>query len=533
MCASGSSTTSPTTSEVPVVSVGIDQAAEVTKTKNASTCTRKVNGGITNHDSNKPVAEGESSACANMAASALVPSAIVTSLSLGNHSAKVGAPCAALTVTTNNAVSATLDDAQSGHTDMTVNLDAVDAGTAVSNSNEQPALLPAKALTDDSNNVIAPDTASAIPTANSDLCMHTVSPTCASHSARNVSSQNVMSVGDIVSGSDPSSLDKANKPADQVVVETVGTGYISSVCPVANNLTDSLNHVPTSQSDESKEDINGVTYSNAIGNGDNTMAADCKPATVQRCTSWSPSVEISPRLQQHHGHEESRRRTTDGIPNNLAEQFSEADGHTSNTVLSAELAHIFGRKQSIPCGHVNCTTTTDCEQCGSTVAGANSAIQLPANEVTARDSPASNHSYSPCVVASSLNSSMTTETLASELLPDLTPCVQSHGVIQPRALYNRTMSCICPQMSQHKQHSNGDDTVNSIVKIARMVKRVSNGGGPVRQNSDLNGQVSIVNTDTKLHMQFLVLSFNITLVLGWLHIWDSFYCLLHLFSLSC
>lgn len=207
------------------------------------------------------------------------------------------------------------------------------------------------------------------------------------------------------------------------------------------------------------------------------LHSDFKPVAIQRCTSWSPSVDALPVRRQ--SNDEHRRRTTDSVPSNLTDQFNEvADGHSSNTVLSAELAHIFGRKQSVPCAHHG--TANDCEHCSASMGlGASHVVSNTPDHVSTCDSPASYQSYSPSMLAS-LNSSINTEVLTS-MMPE---GGQHHSIVQPHAQYGHLMSCgTCS--NPHKE----EETVSNIIKIARMVKQASSHGPNRLLLAELNGQV--------------------------------------------
>ena len=232
---------------------------------------------------------------------------------------------------------------------------------------------------------------------------------------------------------------------------------------------------------ESVKDMEShATYTHTIGAAE-IVHSDFKPVTIQRCTSWSPPVDaVSPRRQYV---EEHRRRTTDSVPPNLADQLpdSTTDGHKSNTVLSAELAHIFGRKQSIPCGHHQTGTVADCEYCVSSSAasghhcGGSVISNTPDHVSTTCESPSSHQSYSPSMMTS-LNSSSNTEAL-SHLLTDVniagTPAHPHHNIVHPRAQYSQAATANAwshlPRGSTHAE----ENSVFSAAKIARMVKHAS------------------------------------------------------------
>ena len=196
-------------------------------------------------------------------------------------------------------------------------------------------------------------------------------------------------------------------------------------------------------------------------------------ASVQRCTSWSPGAETVAKSQITG--DEPRRKTTDSIPANIGEQLNDGDSSkTNNTALSAELAHIFGRKQSIPCGHIP-GSNLDCEHC---VAASSATLAAGAQDVV----PASE-------VANISTSTLTTSTTTA----DVTVTSDTHAAAHSTDAVHNQMTCsTCSQALQKSSHSVDEgDPVNSIVKIARMVKRVSS-GGPARLHVDLSGQVPIL-----------------------------------------
>lgn len=236
------------------------------------------------------------------------------------------------------------------------------------------------------------------------------------------------------------------------------------------------------------------TYARTIGAAE--VHSDFKPVAIQRCTSWSPTVDaVSPR---RHYVEEHRRRTTDSVPPNLEEQLPDTtDGHKSNTVLSAELAHIFGRKQSIPCGHHQTGTVADCEHCvgssGSLGSHVSAAISSTPDHVSMTcESPSSYQSYSPSMMAS-LNSSSNTEMLTSQLAEISASGAHTHAnhnIVHPRAQYSRGVAVSALSHLNRGAVHGEEDPVSSAAKIARMVKHASC-HGPSRGTlaAEINGQV--------------------------------------------
>ncbi|XP_067928811.1 serine/threonine-protein kinase WNK-like isoform X3 [Watersipora subatra] len=198
---------------------------------------------------------------------------------------------------------------------------------------------------------------------------------------------------------------------------------------------------------------------------------ESRQVTVQRCTSWSPSVETASKVQTN---DEPRRKTTDSVPSNLIDQLTEGDGSKTSTALSAELAHIFGRKQSIPCGHVS-HAIPDCEHCDAAAVLDTGAGEIPT--LTSVHGSTS-HVSTPAVP---------TEASLSLLDGQNHSCSNS----SPQIFHNNATSCsLCSKAIQPKpiSHNGVEEAVDSITKIARMVKRVSC-GGPSRSQSDTSGQL--------------------------------------------
>lgn len=367
-----------------------------------------------------------------------------------------------------------------------LNVDAIDGAEGVSNSNTCASECQSVTCNDSTNCSSHVIERSKV-TAAVDPCM----PTAVTASKCNYcSSQADCDCSIANASSEPArATDRLNKPTEQVT----GSISSSSVCPNSNSLKDQQFVVPAGRRRDSSEPVVApCPITNAVAGGEPPLLEPKQVQTVQRCTSWSPSAESATRV---HHHEEHRRKTTDSVPADPLEQFNDGDGTKGNTALSTELAHIFGRKQSIPCGHA-AEAIPDCEHCH---AMSSAAAVLAAGAVC--DSPVPHHSPSPGTVRNS----------GSPEVPASYASVVAHatGIVHPTPLYSHTGS----STAQHKlvSHGNGEDVaMDYIVRIAREVKRASIGGHK-RVHVDLTTQVSYTTDlyDSAMHVNAIVL---ITLV---------------------
>lgn len=334
----------------------------------------------------------------------------------------------------------------------------------------------------------------------SDHCMSVAAPSNCPICVGHVSCQCLSSSANV--NNDLSHNIINSKQSDQVVAATSdsNSSYPNHIQLTDHSMVQSISgsvHADTGEflsSDQSAADSH-KTYASTISSTDlHHTSADLKPTFIQRCTSWSPSVDNSPR--QPHFHEEHRRRTTDSVPSNLMDQLNnESDPH-SNAFLSNELAHIFGRKTSIPCGHsvaAGHPIPLDCEHCSDRAAAvaAATAASTSADHVPTCESPVSNHSYSPSLNSSGAADSMATLNPSS----DFTTHNHTHSVVNPQAhhivVHHGTHHMLPHTPQKTAGHGGADDAVSSVVKIARMVKRASNGGPtiPVKAITEIIGQV--------------------------------------------
>lgn len=174
---------------------------------------------------------------------------------------------------------------------------------------------------------------------------------------------------------------------------------------------------------------------------------DMKPVALQRCTSWSASVDPRDKLLLLSDLNE-RRRTTDSIPSHIIDQLAECDAPglpRASNALSEELAHIFRKRASI-CAH----QLTDCDLCfGAAGSG------LTHNDSSRCESPVSAcSSYSPG---------------ATESMPALPAHLQAvSNPLLPRMPLNNGNQSVCPIEAATPSNSS-----TQIVKIARLLRQVN------------------------------------------------------------
>lgn len=256
--------------------------------------------------------------------------------------------------------------------------------------------------------------------------------------------------------------------SSMVLGSIVSANNFDNSNPVCNQTQDA--HQPqqsatnTAVQVDAQEDPPTSEYNTYHGVGHHVIA-DMKPVTIQRCTSWSPSVD---KKEKHISTAEAqeRRRTTDSFPSNILETM-EVDGHSlakSNAVLSEELANIFGRRSSIcthqvPDGYL-------CDICGSLAA-------------SRAESPNGEASNSPEYPNDIMSSSGTTETLAHILSENQAPThLQSCShLIHPQATYSHVVKCTC-NIPHHTRPMSFSDQSQNISKIVYMLKLASQSGAP-------------------------------------------------------
>lgn len=208
-----------------------------------------------------------------------------------------------------------------------------------------------------------------------------------------------------------------------------------------------------------------------LANGPTTTVAtplvsgDLKPVVLQRCTSWSSSLDPRDRLLLCDLSE--RRRTADNIPSNIIDQLpSDGDGILCTNALSEELAHIFRRRASICADHL-----TDCDQCFGVAADASVAAMMGSSlshDMSGCDSPVSLSScHSPVSVPLSAgieNLTLTAHDLAASTL--MMPRVSaSNGAMQWKSG--------CPLPAESPSPTTLCNDSNHIVQIARRLRQVN------------------------------------------------------------
>ena len=361
----------------------------------------------------------------------------INSLQLGNH-----VP-AESSVTNANAIH---QDPQSKSA-LRLDIDAVDGSLVSSTCAAQPQCT--SAMIEQNKSTTATTSNSCMQAAASSICNHSSGPIDCQYCSTSTNTE---------------CSDLASKPADQV------TGCLTSLSTNTNHTSQQV-IASHGQVQEGQGEI--------VANGEHVLA-EPKIASVQRCTSWSPSVDS----KVHGNSEEHRRKTTDSIPANLGEQFNDESSKAS-TALSAELAHIFGRKQSVPCGNAGCANN-DCEHCGAAIS-ATMVTSLPDTNTATCESPAPMHTSSPATVVGA--PTLTTTEVMTPTLSDISMLTHLSNVIQPQPVHTQQCStCSQAKLKQATHKHDDEDTASSITKIARLMKHVSY-GGPGRPPADSNGQV--------------------------------------------
>jgi len=394
-----------------------------------------------------------------------------------------------------NAIASTVEDPQQNAKELTS--DVLDGASSVSNCQElQTKCVGTGAIVNSVNNLIEPNCSLAQP------CMLSVSSNCLHCNSEQLTSECFYKEAANIHVS----FENSDKVLDAVVAgDNANSLSHSTICPSLNQVADLTSCYDNHNSSVNRQKI--LSYSShptTVTTSDQPAQPESKLLSVQRCMSWSPSMDTTGKQTQQA--EESRRKTTDSVPAGLGEHLVEAEGNRANNILSEKLANIFERKHSIPCGHTIESHIESCEHC-SAASAANAAIV----DALAAESEAANLSFVSTVSDSlttnesaasshaglhSLNSSLNAESLSAAMTASHPVSqLQNNGQINPTYNHAASLNYVLPPSNQHKLQppTYEGDPVTSVVKIARMVKRVSN-GGPVQTPADRNFQVSFCQT---------------------------------------